>query len=118
MKPEEPEIKPAQEMPEKYKKALEHEQEIRALRDIAQKEPEPVPEPQKPEEPVDTQAQEEWDNAKHEILNDIVSKDEVFKSLDQINTMSLAEKLDAYSSSKEKLDSLIQDGGQPKKKRT
>ena len=112
---EEPEIIPVQEMPEKYKKALEHEQEIRALRDIAQKEPAPVPEPQKPEETIDTGAKEEWDNAKNEILNDTAPQDEVFKSLDQINTMSLAEKLDAYSASKEKLDSLIQDGGQPKK---
>ena len=111
----EPEVKPAQEMPEKYKKALEHEGEIRALRDLAQKEPEPTPEPQKIEEPIDTKAEEQWNETKSEILNDEVPQEDVFKSLDQINTMSLAEKLEAYSASKEKLDSLIQDSGQPKK---
>ena len=117
VQPQEPEATPVQvqEVPEKYKKVLEHEGEIRALRDMAQKEPEPEPVYEEANGPTDTKAEEEWISAKNEILNDKVPQEEVFKSLDQINTMSLAEKLDVYSASKEKLDSLIQSGGQPKK---
>ena len=137
-----PEEKP--QMPESLRRALDYEGDIRALRieEIIEPEPEEelmpeafgedpydadeedVVQEEGYEEPVQNSggeyedyrtAQDEWEEVRGQILPENADEEEVFKSLDQINTMSLAEKLELYSQSKENLDEMIQVNEQPKR---
>ncbi len=131
-------------LPEKYAKALEYENEIRGLKTEEPEAEEFIPsEYEVPEEPIINEepndyiasinedsyyspnqeqesdgyskAAEEWDKVCAERLYDPTHQDEIFKSLDQINAMSLAEKLELYSESKEQLTALVNSATQPKK---
>ncbi len=145
-KEQETEVVPDQqeEVPEKYKKALEYENEIRML-SISDPEKEDaesigyVSESTeseqsdflsfKEDESYYTQEQlndnddyskaaENWKKVCAERLHDATHEEEIFKSLDQINAMSLAGKLELYSESKTQLDMLIESASHPKKSGT
>lgn len=115
-KPEEPEAVAKEEIPSKYEKALELEQEIRALQ-FKEKPEEILPEVPvvQEKEPEPIKSTKEWDKLKEEILTDGANQEDIFSSLDQINAMSLAEKLGLYNQSKDNLNNMIQESAQPKR---
>ena len=53
-------------------------------------------------------ARREWEEKKGEVLIEDVEDEEIYKSLDQINSMSLAEKLTLYKESKDNLNDINQ----------
>ncbi len=103
------------EMPEKHQKALEYENEIRALRIVEDTEPVIGEKQESDGEDEYIKANEEWSLLSDRVVNEEISQDEIFKSIDQINSMSLAEKLEIYIKSKEDLNDFIKDNSQPKR---